>query len=340
MIAFIVLAAVLSFAVVIAIVVPLLKKGSASELSPWAALAVAAVLVAGSAGLYAGWSNWSWSKAQAAADSPQTMVARLVRHLNSNPDDVEGWLLLGRSYVAMEQGPLAARAYERADRLAHGTNAEALIGLAEALTIEDDNALAGRAGQLVEQALRISSNSPKALFFGAAAAIHRQEYALARQRFTDLLALNPPANVVPIIQQQIAAIDEKLGTSAASPSPREAPAAAAGAVVRVTITLSPKIQIAADTGAPLFVFVREPGQPGPPLAVKRLVMRFPQTVELTALDAMVSGRAFKAGQSVQVVARIARSGSPTARSGDPFGQVDYKVGRDGIVNMVIDQLTP
>jgi hypothetical protein len=90
----------------------------------------------------------------------------------------------------------------------------------------------------------------------------------------------------------------------------------------------------------LFVFVRDPAQGGPPLAVKRLDSHFPQSVALSPADSMVPGRAFAAGQNVQVVARIARSGSPIAASGDPFGEVTYHVGRDGLVSLVIDRLTP
>jgi hypothetical protein len=63
-------------------------------------------------------------------------------------------------------------------------------------------------------------------------------------------------------------------------------------------------------------------------------------VELTPSDSMVPGRAFAAGQKVQVVARIARSGNPMAGSGDPFGEAAYLVGTDGLVNIVIDHLTP
>jgi hypothetical protein len=88
------------------------------------------------------------------------------------------------------------------------------------------------------------------------------------------------------------------------------------------------------------VFVRDPRQPGPPLAVKRLETRFPQTVELTAADSMIAGRSISPGQDVEVVARIARSGSPVAQKGDPFGVVGYHVGRDGLVDVVIDRLTP
>jgi len=103
--------------------------------------------------------------------------------------------------------------------------------------------------------------------------------------------------------------------------------------------LAPSLASSAG-GAPLFVFVRDPAQGGPPLAVKRLESHFPQDVALSPADSMVPGRVFSAGQSVQVVARIARSGSPVAASGDPFGEVTYQVGHDGLVSLVIDRLTP
>ena len=76
------------------------------------------------------------------------------------------------------------------------------------------------------------------------------------------------------------------------------------------------------------------------MAVKRLESHFPQTVELTTSDSMVPGRAIAAGQKVQVVARIARSGNPVGASGDPIGESAYQVGRDGLVNIVIDHVMP
>ena len=109
--------------------------------------------------------------------------------------------------------------------------------------------------------------------------------------------------------------------------------------MRVNVTLAPSLSATA-AGAPLFVFVRAAGQGGPPLAVKRLESHFPQRVALTPSDSMIPGRVFAAGQSVQVVARVARSGSPVGASGDPFGEVTYRVGQDGLVSLVIDRLTP
>jgi cytochrome c-type biogenesis protein CcmH len=316
--------------------------------------------------LYATLTNWSWHSAPT-DDSPQTMVARLARQLESDPQDLNGWLMLGRSYVVLEQFPLALRSFERADRLAGGKNADALVGEAEALTMSDEAELDGRAGRIIEQALVLDPNSGKALFFGAAAAVRRGDLALGKERFQKLLSMNPPEAIRPILQQQIDGLERRMaaggdagvagpvggGTSAgrassassgatapAGANGTNAAAAANSAAVRVHIELSPELSKTAPDAAPLFVFVRDPAQPGPPLAAKRLASRFPQTVELTPADSMVPGRVFAEGQSVQVVARIARSGNPLAGSGDPFGEVAYRVGHDGLVNIVIDHVTP
>jgi cytochrome c-type biogenesis protein CcmH len=343
MITFVLLAAALTVAGVIAVVIPLLRGGvgaAAPGPAPWAAVAATVLLVIGSAVLYVSWSNWPW-RTVTPGDSPQSMVARLARELERDPQNLEGWLMLGRSYIALQEYPLALRAFERADRLSDGKNADALTGEAETLVLTDESELNGRAGRLIERALALAPDSGKALFFGGAVAARRGDLPLARARFVKLLAMDPPANVRPLIEQQITAIDGQLaGAAPASATPAQPPPAVnPGAEVRVNVTLAPSL--AAAVGAsPLFVFVRDPAHPGPPLAVKRLESRFPQVVSLAASDAMIPGRAFASGQSVQVVARIARSGNPVGASGDPLGEVTYQVGRDGLVSLVIDHLMP
>jgi cytochrome c-type biogenesis protein CcmH len=348
MLGFVLLAAALTVAVVAGISVPLLKRGSAEAGAPahWSALAAAGLLVVGSAVLYVCWSNWPWQAAPA-ADSPQTMVAHLARRLESDPQNRDGWLMLGRSYIVLKEYPLALRAFERADRLSGGRDVEALVGEAEALAMSDPTELDGRAGRLIERALAIDPDSAKALLFGAAAAARRGNLPLARARFAKLLGENPPASVRPFIEQQIVMLDQELarraGTAGAAAAPAPGSGATAGAPatasVRVRITLAPSL--AATYGsAPLFVFVRDPARPGPPLAAKRLASEFPQTVELTSGDSVMPGRAFAAGESVQVVARIARSGNPVGASGDPFGEAAYRVGKDGLVGVVIDHVVP
>jgi cytochrome c-type biogenesis protein CcmH len=339
---FVLLAAVLVIAGIAVIAIPLLKKQpTESAPAPWAALIAAGVIAIGSTLMYVRMTNYSWQTKAAAEDTPQTMVARLARKLEKNPDNLDGWLLLGRSYTQLQEFQLATRAFQRADRLAGGKSSEALIGEAEALARGDENELDGRAGKLIEQALALDPNSGKALFFGAAVAMRKGELPMAKERFQKLLALDPPDNIKPLIQKQIEQIDQQMtGGGPAPANAASATAADSGAKVRINVSLAPTLAQSASGSSPLFVFVRDPDKPGPPLAVKRLESHFPQTVELTASDSMVPGRAIMAGQKVQVVARIARSGNPVGASGDPIGESAYQVGRDGLVNIVIDHVMP
>src|SRR4030088_2863165 len=117
MITFVLLAAVLTVAGVALVAVPLLRKQPVEySPAPWAALLAAGVLAIGSTVLYVRLTNWSW-QTKPAADRPQTMVARLARKLERDPQDLNGWLLLGRSYTVLQEYQLATRAYQRADRL-------------------------------------------------------------------------------------------------------------------------------------------------------------------------------------------------------------------------------
>ena len=338
MTAFVAIALVLAIISAASVAGPLWRGGVAG--APGARVAagasVAAVLL-GATGLYVTWSDWNWDSASSPADTPVAMVASLARRLEREPDDLQGWLMLGRSYSALEQYPLAARAYQRADRLSNGRNAEALTGWAEALTLGDENELQGRAGRLFEQALAIDPKAGKALFFGGIAAQRRGELPLTRQRFAELLNQDPPATVRPILEQQLIALDAAI---AQAPTAAQPGAAGAAAEVRLSISLDPALAARVPAGASLFVLVRRPDQPGPPLAAKRLVATFPQDVVLTPADSMLPGRSFAAGDKVEVVARVALGGTPTAQSGDPSGQVLYDVGQDRQKRVVIDRLAP
>jgi cytochrome c-type biogenesis protein CcmH len=338
---FLIVAGLLAILACALVLLPLLRRRQSGSVAKGAAVVSVLFLVGGSAALYLNWSTWSW-KVSAVEGTPQGMVSKLARRLDSNPQDLEGWLLLGRSYSQLEQYPLAVRAYQRADRLADGKNADALTGLAEALLLGNQSDLAGRAGRLFEQALALEPKSTKALFYGAIAAMERGEKPLARSRFVTLLAANPPPEVRTLIEQTVQNLDAAPATDgpkvAAVTKPAAAPVAAVS--VRLHVSLSPAVAAKAAKGAPLFVLARTPGQRGPPLAAQRLDARFPQDVELRSTDAMLSGSGFVAGQELEITARISNGGSAMSTPGDPFGTVRLKAGASGVGQIVIDQLAP
>jgi len=60
------------------------------------------------------------------------MVDGLAEKMKNNPDDAQGWLMLGRSYKVLEQFPKAADAFANAYRLL-GDQAEIMLLYADAL---------------------------------------------------------------------------------------------------------------------------------------------------------------------------------------------------------------
>ena len=338
---FLIIAGVLAILACAFVVLPLLRRPEGGPRAVVGAVVTAALVLGGSAVLYANWSTWTW-KSVTAEGTPEGMVSTLARRLDKNPEDLEGWLLLGRSYSQLEQYPLAVRAYQRADHLADGRNAEALTGLAEALVLGNQSDLAGRAGKLFEQALAIEPRSTKALFYAAIAAMERGEKPLARSRFTTLLAANPPQEVRTLIEQTLQNLDAAPAADGAKPAaaPKADAAPAAVVSVKLQVTLSPAVAAKAAQGAPLFVLARSPGKRGPPLAARRLEARFPQEIELRSTDAMLSGTGFEAGQELEITARVSNGGSAMASTGDPFGTVRIKAGAAGVSKIVIDQLSP
>jgi len=338
MLTFVLVAGSLAAGAAVLLLLPLMRQRSDSR--PAAGLAAGGVLCAlllGGAGLYAAFSNYAWVGSPATVDSPAAMAAKLAQRLGDKPGDLDGWLMLGRTYSTLEQYPLASRAYQRADRIANGQNVQAIIGIAEALLAQDFEQIRGGAGHLIERALVLEPNNSKALLYGAFAAMSRGETATARERFTRMLTLNPPDEIRHIIEKQLMALD---GAAPAEVAPAAEGAPSPEATVAVHVTLAPSLASKVPAGALLFVAARDPQAPGPPFAAKRLPATFPVNVELSAADAMMPSRRISAGQKLEIVARVALGGTPTATSGDPFGQVSYHVGKDGRLNIVIDRLAP
>ena len=320
--------------------------------------AIAGVIVmAAAAGLYPLWSNWNWHAVAAApAVEPQVleMVAKLERHMKAAPDDLRGWLLLGQSDLALERADGAIDAYEHAHRL-DPNNVVALLGLGEALSDRAGGNVTPPAGDLFERALALEPDNPRALLYAGFGAATRGDRATARQRWLKLKGMHPPADIDAMLNDRIAELGTAdleqgpAGTGAAAPAtattavapatPGAESAGSAAALATVNIRIAPALKSHLTGDVPLFVFAREPGGGGPPLAAKRLTSAaLGSEVRLSAADSLIPGRSLVAGQKVSITARISFSGQPLPAAGDLYGELTYDVGHDGVRDLVIDRI--
>ena len=194
------------------------------------------------------------------------MVTQLEERLKREPNDAEGWVMLGRSFVMLGRYPRAVDAYQQAYDLTKGEDVSALTGLAEALVLTDEASLNGRAGELIESALVESPREPRALWYGSLAALSAGKLDVARDRMQALLDQNPPESVRSVLQAQIAEISSQLGPGTA---PAQAAAPASTVAVKVAVSIAPAIAAQIKSPLTLFVLARTVGG-GAPLAVVRL----------------------------------------------------------------------
>ena len=341
---FLVIAAVMVAIAAGAVAIPLLRD----KQSRMAGGLAAVIIIGASAGLYPLWSNWDWkapAQSEAAAGPDvAAMVAKLEKHLRDTPDDFRGWLMMGRSYLALNRPDDAVAAFDRAHRL-DAKSAEADVGLGEAMSLRAGGEITPEASQLFEDALSLEPGNPKAMLYGGFAAAARGDRSLARTRWQALVDLNPPPQIAQMLQARIAELgppEGGPGASGTNASPVGTSTSAKGlngAEVTVNISIAPALKARLASEAPLFVFAREPGSRGPPLAAKRLTSSAIGTqVHLSAADSMMPGHVLAAGQHLSVTARVSFSGQPVPTAGDLYGELSYDVGRDGVRNLVIDRV--
>lgn len=264
--------------------------------------------------------------------SLDTLAQGLAERLAKEPDNVDGWLMLGRTYVAVNQPAKALDALERAYKLAP-RQPGVLIAYAEALAANNGNRLDGRPAELIGTALEIAPADPSARWLNGMLSYQRDRFGEAAATWEGILSeLDPAGEEAAQMRQMIAEARTRAGlpplteakTAAATPSaPAASPAAASApaAAIRVRVTLSPELGAKAAPQDTLFVFARAVSGPPMPLAVQRLkVADLPASVTLDDSQAMMPAMRLSAFPQVVVGARISKSGEAMPASGDLEGQ--------------------
>ncbi len=330
---FIGLAVGMTLAAVAIAVVPLLRgRGTAA---PVAALTCALAIPAAAVLLYVAASNFPWRAAAAVIGPPGTaagtenpaILALRQQAEAATPGDAAPWAALADAYLAEERFTDAVAAYRRA-LAANGSDDGLRLALAEALILEDGSVVPEEASRLLDDVLIRDPANPKALWYGALAALAHGDTASARMRFSQLLALSPPPEVRSVIERQLSTLGDGP------------PVPARSAAIAVRVSISTALANRVPPGAVLFLIARTTDARGPPVAViRRAAPVLPLDLELSDSDRMAAGPGLADHQSLQLTARLDSDGDASAAPGDVFGEATWQPAA-GRIDLVIDQVTP
>lgn len=286
------------------------------------------------------------------AEQIEKMVTALAERLKAEPNNADGWLMLGRSYTALGRYADAAIAMRRAVELTP-PDPSLLADFADVLGMAQGKRLAGEPARLVQKALDLDPRHVKALALAGSVAFEAKDYAAARRYWDRLIAVVPPDSpMARSVQQSIAeatALDGGPALAAARTAPAAASAAATTAAAPTTapaakltgtVQLSPALAARVAAGDTLFVFARALEGPRMPLAIVRRSATLPFEFTLDDSMAMTPATRLSGASRVVVGARISKSGNATPQAGDLIGQSESVAVVASGVRVTIDRVQP
>jgi len=288
------------------------------------------------------------------------LVASLQQRMSENPDDPEGWLILGRSLKTMQRYDEAQTALSNANRLVPD-NPSIMVELAETMLFTSGSPdISSEARQLIESALEIDPNQQKGLWIMGMAFAQEGDDTQAIVSWEKLRELLDPASgPFDAVTQQIEMAQIRLGQEVperadAAPTqqpvqsmppvakPPVADTASGGFGIPASISIDEGLAGSFPASATLFIFIHPAGAAGMPLAVKRLAPRgFPMSLTFTDADLLQPGGSLQAFDLLDISARISMTGIANISSGDiQANRVTVNTKNVSAIALHLDQRVP
>lgn len=293
----------------------------------------------------------------------KSVVDNLVARLQDNPEDIEGWVMLGRTYAIMGQYQQASATYAKLVEMIPD-NAQLLSDYADVLAMTNNGSLIGKPAELITQALSIDPEYPKALALAGTVEFEKENYEQAANYWQRLVALIPEdsqlaTSVTSSIEQartlaakgkedhpvQLAQ-NSKISTdlshdAASSDEVKVAASPIMSTKISGKIIINPDLAGKVSATDVLFVFARAKTGSKMPLAILRLSAKdLPATFSLDDDMAMTPTMKMSSFPEVVIGARVSKSGQAVPARGDLEGfSQPVKLG-DKDVLITIDQIVP
>jgi cytochrome c-type biogenesis protein CcmH len=281
------------------------------------------------------------------SDEALHRLEKKVKRISKDPKD---WWMLARTYTELKRYPDAAAAYEHLvsmvpDEPQLWANYADVYAMAHGQTLQNDEVT-----KLINKALELDPSNITALALSGSAAMDRKDYAMAITRWQALVDELPPGS--PEIEVYRGGLEKAAMLLVQQPGGKEilAKMTAGRAAQKATtnsaaitgkVTLSPALSDKVAPTDTVFILARAAQGPKMPLAVlRKQVKDLPLAFTLDDSMAMQPQLKLSGFKQVVVVARVSKSGTPIAQSGDLQGLTGtIRPGVKGL-NVVIDTVMP
>lgn len=284
------------------------------------------------------------------------MAESLAQKLNDKPDNLQGWVMLGRTYRTLEKFDASVQAYDRALKLSADDDLK--LERVEVLAMKSQGNFEGEPWNVIRDILQRDPQNYGALLMAGSASYSHEKYADAlkywQQARKPLAADNPD---VPGLDEAIASVQQKLGmptqvakgpsaqmnaaqTPAAAPSANTFGAASTGLTVSGQVAIAEALKGKVKPSDVVFIYATPANGERMPLAIfKTTVAQLPLAFTLDDSTAMTPERKLSGAGEVLVKVRVSKSGNAMPQSGDFAGTLGpVKVGSKGLKLEIKDQI--
>lgn len=259
----------------------------------------------------------------------EAMAASLASKLETDGGNVQRWVMLGRTYRALDQYDKALDAYQKA--LALGADDDIALERAEILAQKNGGNFEGEPWRVIRQVLSKNARHYGGLLLAGSASYAGGDYKQAIHYWTQVREqLEPNDQDAPGLDIALNKAREKLGWPAQTPSPapeRSAPASeiagvAQGKGIAGRVVLDPQWQAQVAATDTVFIYALPANGERMPLAIKRShAGSLPMDFVLDDSSAMDANRKLSAQEKVIVKVRVSKSGEAMPRPGDLMGSI-------------------
>jgi len=308
------------------------NKGKAN--GRWIIVPVAAGIPILAASLYMSLGNFAAIEISETIPSPSSqsqkipdvnaMVTGLAERLKQQPDDAEGWVMLGRSYKYLKQFQKASDAFAQAHRLL-GDQTDLLLQYADAQAMANGGRLAGKPTELIFKAVKQSPDHQTGLWLAGMAKADSGAYSEALQYWQRLKKILPAdSESYQELMGLIANVQAQSPGSEVTKSEEitSAEVAIKNVEVQVKVGLSQDIKGKTKPEHTVFIYAQAMNGPKMPLAIVReQVKNLPITVVLSDQQAMSPMMKLSSFDKVKLIARISKTGSAMPQKTDLIGEI-------------------